>query len=161
MLRQLEEDGLADNTIIFVFGDHGVGLPRAKQFIFDSGMQVPLIVHFPEKWKHLAPAPPGAALDRMVSFVDFGPSVLSLAGVDIPAHMQGLAFIGSRSAEPRMRIHGIRDRMDERVDMSRTVSDGRFKYHRNYFPYLPHFPWLDYMDLLETSMEFRRLSAAG
>lgn len=161
ILQQLEEDGLTDDTIIFVFGDHGVGLPRAKQFIFDSGMQVPLLMHFPDKWKHLAPAPAGSFTERMVNFIDFGPTVLSLAGVPIPHHMQGLAFLGEQAVAPRQRIYGIRDRMDERVDMSRTVRDDRFKYHRNYFPHVPHFPWLDYMDLLDTSKEFRRLAAAG
>lgn len=161
MLQQLADDELAEDTIIFVFGDHGVGVPRAKQFIFDSGMQVPLLIHFPEKWKHLAPAADGAAIDRMVSFVDFGPSVLSLLGVPVPDFMQGVPFLGDQNGAAHDYIYGIRDRMDERVDMNRTVRGERFKYHRNYFPYLPHYPWLDYMDLLDTSKEFRRLSAAG
>jgi len=161
VLRELEEDGLAEDTIIFVFSDHGVGLPRAKQFIFDSGTQVPLLIHFPDKWKHLAPGPDGSFTERMVNFIDFGPTVLSLVGVEIPEFMQGLAFLGEQAAAPRQRIYGIRDRMDERIDMSRTVRDDRFKYHRNYFPYLPHYPWLDYMDLLDTSKEMRRLAEAG
>jgi len=158
LLEQLNEDGLADDTIVCFFSDHGVGLPRAKQFIFDSGMQTPLLVHVPEKWKHLAPSRPGTALNRMVSFVDFGPSMLSLAGVAIPETMQGTPFLGKAVGPPRKFIYGIRDRMDERIDMSRTVRGERFKYHRNYMPHLPHFPWLDYMDMLDTSKEFRRLA---
>lgn len=161
LLKELKQDGLAEDTIVFFFSDHGVGLPRAKQFIFDAGMQVPLIVYFPEKWKHLAPVQPGAAVDRMVNFVDFGPTVLSLAGIPIPNHMQGIPFLGKATQEPRKFIHGIRDRMDERIDMNRTVRDHRFKYHRNYMPHLPHYPWLDYMDKLETSKEMRRLAKAG
>lgn len=161
VLQQLDEDGLNEDTLIFVFSDHGIGLPRSKQFIFDSGMQVPLIIHFPDKWKHWAPASAGSSMDRMVSFIDFGPTVLSLVGLDIPSHMQGVPFLGGQSGDPRQFIYGIRNRMDERVDMNRTVRDNRFKYHRNYFPYLPHFPWLDYMDLLDTSKELRRLAAAG
>jgi uncharacterized sulfatase len=97
----------------------------------------------------------------MVSFVDFGPTVLSLTGVPIPEHMQGRAFLGKQSVAPRQYIFGIRDRMDERYDMTRTVRGDRYKYHRNYVPFVPHFPWLDYMDLLDTSKELRRLQAAG
>jgi len=97
----------------------------------------------------------------MVSFVDFGPTLLSLTGVIIPGHMQGVAFLGAQAGTPRQRIHAIKDRMDERIDMSRTVRDERYKYHRNYLPYLPHYPWLDYMDMLDTSKELRRLAAAN
>ncbi len=160
-LNQLEEDGLSDDTIIFLFADHGVGLPRAKQFIFDSGMQVPLIIHFPPKWRHLAPAPPGTVRDELVSFVDFAGSTLSLAGLPMPPELQGIPFLGPTTTMQRDRIHGIRDRMDERIDMSRTVRDSRWKFHRNYLPHLPHYPWLTYMDLLGTSKDLRRLSTAG
>jgi arylsulfatase A-like enzyme len=160
-LGELARAGVADNTIVFFFSDHGAGLPRAKQFIYDSGMQVPLIIYFPPKWRHLAPEKPGSAVDRLVSFVDFGPTVLSLAGVAIPKHMQGKPFLGSPSVPARKYIYGIRDRMDERYDMSRTVRDDHFKYHRHYLPFVPHFPWLDYMEKLNTSKELRRLQAAG
>lgn len=160
-LKELDEAGVAEDTIIFFFGDHGVGLPRAKQFVYDSGMQVPLLVYFPPKWRHLAPATPGSVIDRLVSFVDFGPTVLSLAGVDIPGNMQGKPFLGPQATAPRKYIYGIRDRMDERYDMTRTVRDDHYKYHRNYMPFIPHFPWLDYMELLDTSKELRRLHAAG
>jgi len=161
LLHQLKEDGLADNTIIFFFSDHGVGLPRSKQFVYDSGMQVPLIIYFPPKWRHLAPGPPGSTVDRLVSFVDFGPTVLSLAGVPIPKHMQGKPFLGPQATAPRRYVFGIRDRMDERYDMTRTVRSDHFKYHRHYMPYLPHFPWLDYMEKLNTSKELRRLKREG
>lgn len=161
ILRQLEEDGLADDTIIFVFSDQGVGLPRAKTFLFEAGLQVPLLAYFPPKWRQVAPGNAETVTDRMVSLIDLAPTVLSLAGVEIPAQMQGLPFLGDRAAAPRTRIHGIKDRMGERIDLSRTVRDGRFKYQRNYLPYLPHYPWHDYMDQMETSKEFRRLAAAG
>ena len=159
LLNQLEEDGLSENTIIFLFSDHGVGLPRAKQFIFDSGMQVPLIVYFPKKWQHLAPSNPGTSIDALVSFLDFAPTVLKLAGVAVPGYMEGIPFLNTGGIGERKYIYGIRDRMDERIDMNRTVRDRRFKFHRNYMPYLPHFPWLDYMEKLETSKAFRRLAA--
>jgi len=161
LLRQLEEDGLADDTIVFFFADHGVGLPRAKQWIYDAGTHVPLILYFPEKYRHLAPAEPGTAVDRLVGFVDIGPSVLSLLGLDIPEHVQGIPFLGPKAGEPRTYLYGMRDRMDERYDMSRSVRDRRYKYHRNYFPARPFAPWLDYMEKLATMQEWRRLHTAG
>lgn len=161
LLGQLEEDGLADDTIVFFFSDHGVGLPRAKQWIYDAGTHVPLIVFFPDKYRHLAPAEPGSTVDRLVSFVDIGPSVLSLLGLEIPEHVQGMPFLGPRAGEPREYVYGVRDRMDERYDMSRTVRDHRYKYHRNYFPARPFAPWLDYMEKLATMQEWRRLDSEG
>jgi uncharacterized sulfatase len=138
-----------------------VGLPRAKQWIYDAGTHVPLIVAFPEKYRHLAPAEPGAAVDRLVGFVDIGPSVLSLLGLEIPEHVQGVPFLGPQAGPPREYLYGVRDRMDERYDMSRTVRDRRYKYHRNYFPSRPFAPWLDYMEKLATMQEWRRLEAEG
>lgn len=161
ILKQLEEDGLADDTIVVFASDHGAGLPRAKQFIYEAGLQVPLIVHVPEKWRRLRPSEPGGVETRMVSLVDLAPSMLSLLELPIPPAMAGVAFLGSKAAVPRTHVYAIRDRMDERVDMSRTVSDGRFKYHRNYLPHLPHYPPLTYMDLLGTAKDFRRLAASG
>ncbi|HUT90920.1 MAG TPA: neutral/alkaline non-lysosomal ceramidase N-terminal domain-containing protein [Thermoguttaceae bacterium] len=161
LLDQLEEDGLADETIVFFFSDHGVGLPRAKQWIYDAGTHVPLVIYFPEKYRHLAPASPGSAIDRLVGFVDLGPSVLSLLGLEIPGHVQGVPFLGSQAGEPRQYVYGVRDRMDERYDMNRTVRDHHYKYHRNYFPSRPFAPWLDYMEKLATMQEWRRLRAEG
>jgi len=161
LLAQLEEDGLTDDTIVFFFSDHGVGLPRAKQWIYDAGTQVPLIVFFPDKYRHLAPAEPGSTVDQLVSFVDIGPSVLSLLGLEIPEHIQGVPLLGPRAGEPRRYVYGVRDRMDERYDMNRTVRDRRYKYHRNYFPTRPFAPWLDYMEKLATMKEWRRLQSEG
>lgn len=160
VLRQLETDGLADDTIVMFFSDHGAGFPRAKQFLYDSSTRVPLIVHCPPRWRHLAPSP-GTVDRRLVSLFDLAPTVLSLAGVTPPPAMQAKAFLGAAATAPRTYTFGIRDRMDERFDLSRTVRDDRFRYHRNYRPDLPHFPGLDYMDLLDTAKEFRRLAQAG
>lgn len=161
ILEQLKSDGLDDDTIVFFFSDHGVGLPRAKQWIYEAGVRVPLIVRFPERYGRFAPAEPGSSVTRLVSFVDFGPTVLSLAGVSIPRHMQGEAFLGEQAQPPRKYVYGIRDRMDERIDVSRTVTSQRYKYQRNYMPHRPHWPWLDYMEQLATSKAWRRLSAEG
>jgi len=87
LLAQLEADGLAEDTIVFFYGDHGMGMPRGKRVLYDSGLRVPLIVHFPEKWRFLAPAPAGGTSDRLVSFVDFAPTVLSLCGIPIFDHL--------------------------------------------------------------------------
>ena len=95
IIDKLEEDGLLDNTIIFFYSDHGSGLPRHKRALLDSGMHVPLLIRFPDKYKHLAPASAGEKLDRLVNFADFGPSVLSLVGLDIPDFMQGIPFPGT------------------------------------------------------------------
>ncbi|MFG0262456.1 MAG: sulfatase [Novipirellula sp. JB048] len=99
ILRDLDEDGLSDSTIVFYYGDHGSGMPRSKRWPFDSGLRVPLIVHVPERFRELAPADytPGGESDQLVSFVDRAPTVISLAGVRPPANMQGVAFAGEHS----------------------------------------------------------------
>ncbi len=137
VLAELEADGLAANTIIFYFGDHGPGLPRCKRTASNSGLRVPLIVHFPEKWKHLAPNGyrPGAPSKRLVSFADLAPTLLSVAGVAVPAWMQGRAFAGAMATQDPEYIYGMRDRMDERYDMARSVRDQRYVYVRNYSPH--------------------------
>ncbi len=160
LLEQLERDNLADDTIVIFTSDHGAGLPRAKQFVYESGLRVPLIVHVPDKWQELMPTDRGLTSEQLVSLMDLPPSILSLLELPIPQEMQGSAFLGPQAAQPRTHIYATRDRMDERLDMSRTVSDGRFKYHRNYMPHLPHYPLLTYMDLLQTAQEFRRLAAS-
>ena len=135
-LRELAEDGLADNTIVFYFGDHGSGMPRSKRWPSDSGLRVPLVVYFPPKWRHLAPvgATPGGQSDRLVSFVDFAPTVLSLADLPAPAWMEGRAFAGTRPQAAPAFLFGARGRMDERTDLVRSVTDGRFVYLRNFLP---------------------------
>lgn len=161
LLDQLAADGLSEDTIVFFFSDHGVGLPRGKRWLYDSGMRVPLLVRFPKRHRAGAPGEPGTTCDRLVSFVDFAPTILSLAGVDIPRHLQGAAFLGQRAAAPREYVYGIRDRMDERYDLTRAVRDARWKYIRNYRPELPYAQPLEYMDEMPTMREWRRLAAEG
>ncbi len=139
VLEKLENDGLADDTIVFFYGDHGTGLPRSKSFQFESSTRVPLMVRFPEKYSKWAPAKPGERTGRIVSFVDFTPTVLSLAGVDIPDYFHGEAFLGDDAGKPREYAFGYRDRMDERYEFIRSVRGKRFRYIRNYFPHLPWF----------------------
>lgn len=151
ILRQLDEDGLADRTIVFFWGDHGRGLPRAKRWIYDSGIHVPLIVRWP------GAITPGSVVDDLVSLMDLGPTVLSLAGVPVPAHMQGRAFLGTSKAPPRDYIFAHRDRMDEAYDMIRAVRDRRYKYIRNFFPGRPYAQHIAYMEEMPTMREWRRL----
>lgn len=161
LLTQLAADGLEDETIVFYFSDHGVGLPRGKRWLYDSGLRVPLVIRFPPKYQHLAPGAPGTTCDRLVSFVDFAPTVLSLAGVALPEHLQGTAFLDEQAGPPREYIYGIRDRMDERYDLTRAVRDARWKYLRNYRPELPYAQPIEYMEEMPTMREWRRLAAAG
>lgn len=147
ILKELDADGLADSTIVFFYGDHGSGMPRSKRWPFDSGLRVPLIVYVPEKFKHLAPPEykPGGTSDRLVAFVDLAPTVLSLAGVRPPEHMQGSAFLGVYRAEPRRYNYGFRGRMDERLDLVRSCTDGRYVYVRHFMPHKIYGQYIDYM----------------
>src|SRR5262245_54088210 len=122
-VREIEDAGLADDTIIFYYGDHGPGMPRCKRWPYDSGLHVPLIVHVPAKFRSLAPREymPGGNSDRLVSFVDLAPTLLSLVGVEPLDYLQGGAFMGRFEAPAREFVHGFRGRMDERYDLVRTV----------------------------------------
>jgi arylsulfatase A-like enzyme len=160
-LKALEADGLADNTIVFYYADNGGVLARSKRFLQESGVHVPLIIRFPPKWQHLAPAAPGARIKDPVSFVDFAPTVLSLAGVKFPDYMQGRAFAGPAKATPNETIFITRDRMDERYDMMRMVSDGRFIYIRNFRPDLPFVQPLEYQFRARGYQSWARLAREG
>lgn len=150
VLKQLEEDGLAGNTIVFFWGDHGRGLPRGKRWVYDSGIRVPLIVRWPGK------IAPGSVSDDPVSLIDLGPTVLSLAGVPIPSHMQSQPFLGDQKKPARRYVYAHRDRMDEAYDMMRAVRDNRFKYIRNFFPGRPYAQHIAYCEEMPTMMEMRR-----
>jgi arylsulfatase A-like enzyme len=135
ILDDLENDGLAESTIVFYYSDHGGILCRSKRFLYDSGTHVPMIIRFPRKYASLAPGTPGTKTDRIVSFVDLAPTVLSLAGVEIPQYLQGQAFLGTQQTPPRKYAYLFRNRMDERYDMMRAVRDKQYKYIRNYLPH--------------------------
>lgn len=137
-LKELEADGLAEDTIVFYYSDHGGVLPRSKRYCYEEGLRVALIAHFPPRWQHLAPVPMGSTVADPVSLVDLAPTLLSLAGVPKPAQMHGSAFLGSEIGKRSGYAFGMRDRMDERYDMVRTACDGRYRYIRNY---MPHRPW--------------------
>lgn len=161
MLKELEDAGLADDTIVFFWSDHGVGLPRAKRWLYDSGTHVPLIVRIPEKFRTGGQGKPGTVTDELVSFIDLAPTVLNLTGVEIPEHMQGRAFLGRNLTPPREYIYGARDRMDERYDIIRTVRDKRYRYIRNYEPFKAYYQYMNTADGSPVMQELRRLHAKG
>lgn len=156
LLAELDAAGLADETVVFFYSDHGRGLPRGKRWLYDASLHVPLIVRWPGKLE------PGSVSDELVAFVDLAPTVLSICGVPLPKHLQGQAFLGpAKATAPREYIYGCRDRMDERYDLIRAVRDARYKYIKNYQPWRPYAQRIAYMDEMPTMQELRRLDAEG
>jgi arylsulfatase A-like enzyme len=156
ILGQLEADGLLDSTIVFWYADNGGPLPRQKRLLYDSGLRVPLIIRYPNAWRA------GEVDDRLISFVDFKPTLLSLAGIPPPDYVDGQAFEGPyASEEPRKYIHGAADRFDEQYDMIRAVRDHRFKYLRNGQPEKPYYLPVKYREQMPIMQELLRLRDAG
>lgn len=153
MLADLEKEGLLDNTIIFFWSDHGGPLLRQKRAVGNSGLHVPLLVRFPDK--KMA----GSVVGDIVSLMDLGPTVLSLAGIKPPDYMHGKAFLGSyKTIQPHKYAFGSADRFDESIDRSRSVLDGRFVYIRNYFPELPLIYRNKYREQIEMTQELIKMS---
>jgi len=155
ILHQLDADGLSSNTIVFFFSDHGQGLPRGKRWLYDQGLHVPLIIRWPG---HINPKTRDG---NLVSFVDFAPTILSLAGVSPVDSMQGQIFLGDQKAASRKYIFATRDRMDEAFDMARAVRDARYEYIRNFYPEIPRDLTIKYMEQIPTMKELHRLHDAG
>jgi uncharacterized sulfatase len=153
VLQALAAHGAASNTVVFFFGDHGRGLPRGKRWVYDSGIRVPLLVRWPGRIQ------PGSVREDLVSFVDFAPTVLALAGTDIPKSMPGRVFLGPYAAPEREYIFAARDRMDETYDRIRCVRSRDFKYIRNFHPELPYAQRIAYLEEMPTMQIWRRLNA--
>ncbi len=162
-LAELEAAGFADDTIVFYWADHGPGLPRGKRTALQTGLGVPLIVSVPEKYRHLAPADyeAGGHTNRLVGFIDFAPTMLSLAGIEPPPHFQGRAFLGVHEAEPNEVVFGFSDRMDERYDLVRSVRDRRYVYARNFLIDRPYGQRLAYQMETPTTQVWLRLFQEG
>ena len=139
VVDQLTKDGLLEDTFIFYFGDHGGVLPRGKGYAYESGLHVPLVLRVPDKWKHLVDGEMGSRQKGFVSFIDFGPTTLNLAGIEVPAGVDGKPFVGpgiSQAAiNARDEVFGYADRFDEKYDLVRTMRKGKFEYVRNYQPF--------------------------
>ncbi len=156
VLKQLEEDGQLDNTIIFFYGDNGGTFPRQKRLVYDSGLRVPLIIRFPGK--QIA----GAKDEQLHSFVDFAPTLLSLTGQKPPKYMQGQAFLGKYAAKKqRNYIFGAADRFDEITDAIRAVRDDRFKYIRNYRPNQGYYMPISFREQIPMMKEMLQMHSAG
>lgn len=154
ILKQLEEDGLAENTVVFHWSDHGP-LPRGKRWPYDLGIHVPLIIRWP------GVIPPGSKSDRLISTIDLGPTVLSILEIPIPPYMQGIPFLGKYEGKPREYIYASRDRHDTFYDMVRAVRDKRFKYIRHYYPGFPYLGWIPYRNRHPIMQEMWKLYIQG
>jgi arylsulfatase A-like enzyme len=157
VLRELEEEGLLESTIVIWTTDHGDGLPRGKRELYDSGIRVPMIIRWPERWRPSGVSP-GALETRLVSFVDFAPTILRLASVEAPGYLQGRDFVLDA---PRQYVYASRDRIDEVSDRQRAVRDGRYKYIRSWRPEQPGGHHLRFRDNMDMMIELWQLLAAG
>lgn len=161
VVAALKEDGLWDDTIIIVWADHGVGMPRGKHTVWEQGTHVPLIVRFPEKYQHLAPAERGAVINDLVCLMDMAPSVLTLAGIDPPEYMQGRALLCQGDAEKREFVVAGRNRLDTRTQFVRAIRDKRYRYMRHFFPHRPYAPYETYLWEAPIYYRFQELALAG
>ena len=153
ILKQLEEDQLLDSTIVFFYSDHGGPLPRQKRLIYDSGIKVPMIIRYPGQ------IGAGHFDDQLISFVDFAPTVFSIAKIKIPNYIQGKAFSGiHKSRTERHYIYAAADRLDAQVDMIRAVRDERYKYLLNFYPDKPYYLPVKYREQMAIMQELLRLN---
>ncbi|MDA7880063.1 sulfatase-like hydrolase/transferase [Mariniblastus sp.] len=159
LIQELKDAGEYENTIIMYWSDHGVGLPRAKRWLYDSGTHIPLIVKLPDGLNLENRI--GIADDELISSLDFAPTVLKLAGLKPPSHMQGRAFLGTDLQPPRNYVYGARDRMDERYDIIRSVRDQKYRYIRNYEPHKAYYQYMNTPEKGATMKELRRVHALG
>lgn len=137
ILDQLAKDGLADNTVIIFSGDHGQAHVRGKQFCYEEGLRVPLIIRWPKSIPTPKQIQPGLVDARFIEAIDLAPTMLALAGAPKPARMQGRIFLGDRAEPAREMVFGARDRCDETAMRLRTVRDDRHRYIRSFTPEVP------------------------
>lgn len=155
LIRELKDAGLYDNTIIFFYSDHGDGLPYVKREVLKRGLHIPLIVKLPNQQRA------GETDSRLISAIDFGPTVLSLAGIPIPAYMHGRAFLGEQQSTERKYVFAARDRMDEPVDRVRSIFDGRYQYVHNYMPEKPWYQPIVYRLKIPMMKKILEMKDAG
>jgi uncharacterized sulfatase len=164
-LARLKEDGVLEDTFVFYFGDHGGVLPRSKGYIYESGLHVPLVVRIPKNFAHLVDAKPGTRVKGFVSFVDFGPTALNLAGITPPEGIDGRPFLGKGTTlaelNRRDEAFGYADRFDEKYELVRSLRKGKYQYIRYYQPYLPDGLNNNYRYKMLCFAEWRDLAKAG
>lgn len=156
LLEKLEEDNLKENTIIFFYADHGEGMPRGKTNGINLGYRVPFVVWFPEKFKHLSPwGKAGTVTNELINFEDLAPTMISLAGGEIPEYLNGRVFIGDKRSEEKNYILLSSDRADNGPDLIRTMTDGRFVYSRNFMPFMPEMRYIRYIEIADITKHMR------
>ena len=164
-IAELSEDGLLEDTFVFYFGDHGGVLPRSKGYLYEGGLHIPLVVRVPENWRHLVPTEVPQTVDGFVSFIDFAPTLLHLAGLAIPDQMDGKPFLGRELSmeeiSSRDETYGYADRFDEKYEMVRSVRKGNWKYIRSYQPYYPDALHNNYRYKMLAFAEWRSLFEQG
>lgn len=162
ILRQLEQSGMAENTIVFYYSDHGGVLARSKRYVCETGTHVPFIVRIPEKYKQFWPAlQPNSKVDRIISFVDLYPTLLNLVGTKIPPQLQGNAFLGKNICPAPKYAYMFRDRMDEWYDMSRAVRSNKYRYIRNYMPHRMYALPIEYLFRAKSIQSWRQAYLEG
>ena len=162
IIDSLRVDGLLENTIIFVFSDHGAGMPRYKRWLYDTGIHVPVVAYIPEKYKHLTNTNIGDHSTEIINFADFSPTMLSLAGIRIPKYMEGKPFMGEKIAPKRKYTIGTRSRADNMYEMSMAIRTDKYIYIRHYLPHVPYIqPGVIFSSEKESLAEFHRLKEDG
>lgn len=157
LLARLEKDNLKDSTIIFFYADHGEGMPRGKTNGINYGYRVPFVIWFPEMYKHLSPwGTAGMVTDELIDFTDLAPTLISLAGGEIPKHLEGRPYLGNKRKKPVDHLFLSSDRSDNGIDMVRTVTDGKYVYSRNFLPFINEAHYIRYMEIGEIKQQMRK-----
>ncbi|MCF6358477.1 MAG: sulfatase-like hydrolase/transferase, partial [Draconibacterium sp.] len=162
LLQKLEDDNLRDSTIVFFYADHGEGMPRGKTNGINFGYRVPFIIWFPEMYKHLSPwGTAGIVTDELIDFEDLAPTLISLAGGEIPDYLKGRVLLGKNRSEPVDHLILSSDRADNGIDMVRTITDGKYVYSRNFMPFMPEARYIRYMEIGDIKQVMRKELAEG
>lgn len=162
LLQKLKDDNLRDSTIIFFYADHGEGMPRGKTNGINFGYRVPFVIWFPEMYKHLSPwGTAGIVTDELIDFEDLAPTLISLAGGEIPDYLKGRVLLGKNRSEPVDHLVLSNDRSDNGIDMVRTITDGRYVYSRNFMPFMPEARYIRYMEIGDIKQVMREELAEG
>tara|TARA_R110002049_G_scaffold4601_4_gene31953 strand:- start:229413 stop:231029 length:1617 start_codon:yes stop_codon:yes gene_type:complete len=153
VLRRLDQDGLTDDTLVVFWSDHGMGMPRGKRWIYDTGTLIPMIIRWPGN------VDTNSVRKDLVSVLDLPPTMLAMAGLEVPRYMHGRVLLGEQEGKEPAYLFFHRDRMDEVVELQRGARDRRWKYIRNYEPHKTYAQRLDYMDEMPAMRDWRRLAA--
>ena len=156
LLKKLDEDHLTDSTIIFFYGDHGEGIPRGKTNGIDLGYRVPFVIWFPPMYKNLSPWGTGVITDELVDFEDLAPTLISLAGGNLPDYLKGRILMGDHRSKPVSYLELSSDRSDNGIDMIRSITNGRYMYSRNYLPFTPEAHYIRYMEIGDIKQQMRK-----